>query len=86
MLQNQPNNGDLLKLPEGTVIYRMPALNEGGVLLYCQSIHKPVLAIYIDQLNERMSKIVFEDQIRYVYTDTLCQLGINDVNQANWHI
>ena len=80
MLQMQPNKGDLIKLPQGVVAYRLAGKQKQENqqefnLVFAEHIQKPTIAIYLEQYTDNVSKIVYEDKIIYVYTEFLYEIG-----------
>ena len=85
MLNNQPNRGDVIKLPQGVVTYKAwgDAKTEFS-LSFFEEIKKPSIAIYLEQLNDNVSKLIYEDKIIYVYNEWLYSLEERDVNQTSF--
>lgn len=85
MLITQPSKGDLIKLPQGVVAYKRTS-DEGKdemSLVFAEHIERPSIGIFIENLNDRVSKIIFQDQIRYVYSEWLFNLEEMDADQNN---
>jgi hypothetical protein len=74
MLTTYPTKGDLVKLPQATVVLKKPSETEAG-LVYAEIIDKPVFAIYLEQYTDNVSRLVVEDKIRYVHTEHLHDVG-----------
>ena len=86
MLNKQPNKGDTIILPQGVVTYRLTGedlLKEETNLVFAEEITKPSIAIFVEDFNERVSKLIVEDKIRYVYSEWLFTLEDNNVNQID---
>ena len=77
MLNGKLNRGDLVKLPQGVVTYKKASVSDTSEyqLIYAESIEKPSIAIFIEHFTDNVSKLYFEDRIRYVYTEWLYEVG-----------
>jgi hypothetical protein len=82
MLTIQPNKGDIVKLPQGVITYKVwgNSKDEFG-LSFFQEIKKPTVAIYVEKFNDNVSKLIHEDRIVYVYTEWLFELEDKDVSE-----
>jgi len=80
MLHSKLNSGDLVKLPQGVTAYKKVSSSDASEfdLVYAESIEKPSIAIFIEHFNDNVSKLYFEDRIRYVYTQWLFEVGATD--------
>lgn len=91
MLRTHPNRGDLIKVPQGTIMYRATQQDPQEInLVFAEETKKPSIAIFIEDFNERVSKLIVEDNIRYVYSEWLFNLEdanvceINDDSRRNY--
>ena len=86
MLNRSLNRGDIVKLPQGVILYRTTSddISDGEMsLVFAEEAIKPSVAIFVEDFNERVSKLIIGDKIRYVYSEWLFNLEENDVNQSN---
>ena len=84
MLNKILNKGDIVKLPQGVVMYRATSAEpEEMNLVFAEEAEKPSIGIFVEDFNERVSKIIFEDKIRYVYSECIFNLEENNANQIN---
>ena len=85
MMQILPNKGDLVKLPQGVVMYRRVGDGDQDEmkLVFAEEVTKPSIAIYIEDFNERVSKVIYQDQIRYVYSEWIFNLEGSDAYQID---
>ena len=84
MLLHNPLKGDLVKLPQGTITYRNSNENEKDEmgLVFAEEIMKPAIGIFLENLNERVCKLIIEDKIRYAYSEWLFNLEESDASQT----
>lgn len=83
MLNKSLNKGDIVKLPQGIVLYRTTSeVPEELNLVFAEEAEKPSIGIFVEDFNERVSKIIFQDKIRYVYSEWLFNLEENNANQT----
>jgi len=86
MLNRSLNRGDIVKLPQGVTLYRRTAEdheNNEMNLVFAEESEKPSIAIFIEDFNERVSKLIYQDQIRYVYSEWIFNLEENDAYQID---
>lgn len=78
MLNSHPIKGELVKLAQGTVIYKKTrASNNLEIdLVFAEKVEKPSIAIYIEQFNDSVSKVVLGEDIRYVPTEWLYEVKV----------
>jgi len=76
MMAVTPKKGDLVKIPQDTVIYKIN--QQDNQLLYVSNTKKPILAIYLGQYNENYSKIFLEETAGCVNVECLHELGASD--------
>lgn len=86
MLNRSLNRGDIVKLPQGVILYRTTSddISDGEMsLVFAEEAIKPSVAIFVEDFNEKVSKLIVEDKIRYVYSEWLFNLEENDAGQIN---
>jgi hypothetical protein len=85
MLKRNLNKGDIVKLPQGVILYRktIDGNTDEMNLVYAEEAEKPSIAIFIEDFNERVSKLIYQDQIRYVYSEWLFNIEETDAYQIN---
>jgi len=78
MLNNHPIKGELVKLAQGTVTYKKTRSSSTVELdlVFAEKVEKPSVAIYIEQFNDSVSKIVLGEDIRYVPTEWLYEVKV----------
>jgi hypothetical protein len=75
MLNNQPNRGDVVKLPQGVITYKAWGdPKDEFSLFFFKEIQKPSVAIYVEKFNDSVSKLIYEDRFIYVYNEWLYEL------------
>lgn len=86
MLNRSLNRGDIVKLPQGIILYRTTSddISDSEMnLVFAEEAIKPSVAIFVEDFNEKVSKLIVEDKIRYVYSEWLFNLEENDAGQIN---
>lgn len=81
MLSKAPNRGDVIKLPQGVTTYISKDVDFN--LSFFEEIKKPSVAIFIENFNDNISKLVYQDKIIYVYNEWLYDLGETNVSETN---
>ena len=80
MLNRSLNKGDIVKLPQGVILYRTTSddVNDGEMsLVFAEEALKPSVAIFIEDFNERVSKLIFQDGLLLCLFLLLCHLALN---------
>jgi len=78
MLSIQPNKGDVVSLPQGVICYKAwmaDEVNSELSLTFFQEIKKPSVAIFVENFNDNVSKLIYEDKFVYVYNEWIYDLG-----------